>query len=245
MRVVDAERVAFATVSGSPAPASSHQDTLKGSPSERKIQAPSLEGNPSLDPPAALSLTPMSPTAADANLMARVALGEPAARALLVRRLLRRVQRLCQALLRDAHNAQDAAQVSTLEILHSARSFRGESSLERWADRITVRTALRMSRTEKRAQRLPIDAEPRAISPAAGEEAILAQEYLGRLSERQRSVLVLRHVFEYSIEEIAEIAGISPNTVKDRLLRGRGLMRKMLRCEQLLLDAPSKDTDDL
>lgn len=186
----------------------------------------------------------MSPTVDDAELMARVALGEPAAQALLVRRLLRRVQRLCRALLRNGHDAQDAAQVSMLEIFQSARSFRGDSSVERWADRITVRTALRTSRSEKRAQRLPVDLELRRTSAAAGEETVLAQEYLGRISERQRTVLILRHGFEYSIEEIAELAGISPNTVKDRLLRGRGLMRKMVRREQFLLEAPAKESDE-
>lgn len=186
----------------------------------------------------------MSPTADDAELMARVAAGEPTARALLVRRLLRRVQRLCRALLRNGHDAQDAAQVSILAILHSARGFRGDSSLERWADRVTVRTALRMSRTEKRAQRLPIDADARGTSPAVGEQSVLAQEYLSRISERQRTVLILRHGFEYSIEEIAELAGISENTVKDRLLRGRGVVRKMLRREQLLLEMTSQEAND-
>lgn len=182
----------------------------------------------------------MSPTD-DAKLMTRVALAERAAQATLVRRLLGRVQRLCRALLRNAHDAQDAAQVSMLEIFHAARGFRGDSSVERWADRITVRTAIRMARTEKRAQRMPVDLEPMPTSAAAGEETVLAQEYLGRISERQRTVLILRHGFEYSIEEIAEMAGISANTVKDRLLRGRGLMRKMLRREQLLLDTQAKE----
>jgi RNA polymerase sigma-70 factor, ECF subfamily len=180
----------------------------------------------------------------DAELMTRVALGEPAAQRQLVRRLLPRVQRLCRALLRNRHDAQDAAQVSVLEIIQSARSFRGDSSLERWADRVTVRTALRTSRTEKRAQHAPVDVESERTSAAAGEDAVLAQEYLGRISERQRTVLILRHGFEYSIDEIAELAGISPNSVKDRLLRGRGLMRKMLRREELLLETSAKEADD-
>ena len=177
---------------------------------------------------------PISATADDVELMARVARAEPAAQRSVVRRLLGRVQRLCRALLRNTHDAQDAAQLSMLEILRSARSFRGDSSLERWSDRITVRTALRASRSEKRAQRTPIDAEPERVNRAVGEDVVLAQEYLLRLSERQRTVLVLRHAFEYSIDEIAELSGISANTVKDRLLRGRGLMRKMFRREQLL-----------
>jgi DNA-directed RNA polymerase specialized sigma24 family protein len=51
-------------------------------------------------------------------------------------------------------------------------------------------------------------------------------------------VLVLRHGFEYSIDEIAELTGVSPNTVKDRLLRAREAIRRIIRREQLL-DAAS------
>jgi RNA polymerase sigma factor (sigma-70 family) len=76
------------------------------------------------------------------------------------------------------------------------------------------------------------------VSAPIGEDAVLAQEYLLRVSERQRTVLILRHGFEYSIDEIADLTGISPNTVKDRLLRGRSLMRKMFRREEFLLDMP-------
>ena len=47
----------------------------------------------------------------------------------------------------------------------------------------------------------------------------------GRLAEfslRQvLAELAPRAGFEYSIDEIADLTGISPNTVKDRLLRGR------------------------
>lgn len=82
------------------------------------------------------------------------------------------------------------------------------------------------------------------MTAAEGEDAVLAQEYLLRVSERQRTVLILRHSFEYSIDEIAALAGISANTVKDRLLRGRGLMRKMFRREQLLLDLPAPEVDE-
>lgn len=184
----------------------------------------------------------MSSPVDDVELMARVAGGEAAAQLILARRLLGRVQRLCRALLRNPHDAQDAAQVSMLEILQSARGFRGDSSPERWADRITVRTTLRAARNEKRVQRTPVEAEPERVSAPTGEHAVLAQEYLLRLSERQRTVLILRHGLEYSIDEIADLTGISANAVKDRLLRGRSLMRKMFRREEFLLDMPFKET---
>ena len=112
----------------------------------------------------------------DAELMSRVALEEPAAQRILVRRLLGRVQRLCRALLRNGHDAHDSAQLSLLEIFQSARSFRGDSSVERWADRITVRTALRASRAERRAQRPPLDVETGRTSAASGVDVVLAQE---------------------------------------------------------------------
>jgi len=167
--------------------------------------------------------------------MARVALGEPGAQRVLVGRLLHRVDKLCRVLLRNVRDAEDARQLSMLEILKAAHNFRGESSVERWADRITVRTALRAVAAERRAQMMPLEPELSSTNRDAGESVVLAQEYLHGLSERQRTVLILRHVLDYSIEEIATMEGISANSVKDRLLRGRGIMRRMFRRDQLLV----------
>lgn len=168
----------------------------------------------------------------DRELMAQVALGDPVAQRVLVRRVLRRIERVCRALLRNRQDAEDATQLAVMEVLKSARSYRGESSLERWCDRITARTALRAAAHERRAQRAPIDDDPR-VTPATGEQALIARQYLGQVSERQRAVLVLRHGLEYSVDEIAEISGISPNTVKDRLLRGRTALRRLFRRDHL------------
>ncbi|MDQ2642985.1 MAG: RNA polymerase sigma factor [Myxococcota bacterium] len=169
----------------------------------------------------------MPSNADDVRFMALVAAGDSEAQRALVRRLLRRIQRLCRALLRNQHDAEDAAQLSVLEVLKSARNYRGESSLERWTDRITVRTTLRAAASERRAHGAPLEGEV-GVTHGNIEHSLLAGECLDRLSERQRSVLILRHGLEYSIEEIAELFGISPNTVKDRLLRGRSALRREL-----------------
>jgi RNA polymerase sigma-70 factor (ECF subfamily) len=60
-------------------------------------------------------------------------------------------------------------------------------------------------------------------------------EYLGELPETRRVALVLRHVMGYSVEEIAELTEVSPNTVKDRLHHAREHVRKTLRRELGLL----------
>jgi RNA polymerase sigma-70 factor (ECF subfamily) len=168
----------------------------------------------------------------DVELMGRVARGDADAQRQVARRLFGRVERLCRSMLRNSEEALDARQVSIVEILRSAHGFRGASSLERWADRITVRTALRLAASERRARGTPVELERDTTHPTH-ESALLARQYLDALSERQRLVVVMRHSLEYSIEEIAEMTGISQNAVKDRLLRARGNMRRMCRREQL------------
>src|SRR5688572_31980091 len=121
----------------------------------------------------------MHSTADDIELMAQVARGDAAAQRTLVRRLLRRIERVCRALLRNRYDADDAVQLSVLEILKSAGNYRGESSLERWVDRITARTALRAVASERRAHRPPIEEEER-IAPANAEQSLLASQYLDR-----------------------------------------------------------------
>jgi RNA polymerase sigma-70 factor (ECF subfamily) len=147
------------------------------------------------------------------------------------------------ALLGNPRDAEDAAQCIMLEILGSAGTFRGDS-LVAWADRIAVRTAMRHARDRRiRAARYDRDADVESIGTAAPvpedthtiPRPIL--EYLSELPEARRTALVLRHVMDYSIAEIAELTGVSPNTVKDRLLQAREQVRKRIR-RDLVLTSP-------
>jgi DNA-directed RNA polymerase specialized sigma24 family protein len=52
-------------------------------------------------------------------------------------------------LIRCAYDADDATQVALVEILKAAPSYRGESSLEAWADRIAVRVAIGVARERR------------------------------------------------------------------------------------------------
>lgn len=173
----------------------------------------------------------------DARL-AQEAATDPVARDALARRLGPRVRRLSASLLRSAHDAEDAAQHALLEIVRSAPTFRGESTLEAWADRIAVRTAIRLARARRLASvRSEGSVDPDELpgpAPAGNVGETLPRSivaYLDELPEARRTVLVLRHAMGYSIQEIAEYTGVSPNTVKDRLLAARDQVRKMVRRE--------------
>jgi RNA polymerase sigma-70 factor (ECF subfamily) len=168
----------------------------------------------------------------DLELMALVAAGDACAQRTLVERLMRRTQRLALVLLRQRADASDASQTSLLEILRSAHTYRGDSPLERWADRIVVRTSLRLA--GKRRRVVDGDSEALAIVAATPDESPLVVEaYLRGLPGPQRVAVILRHVYDCSVDEIADLTGVSPNTVKDRLLRGRETIRRSIRREDL------------
>src|SRR5689334_14201723 len=86
----------------------------------------------------------------DLALMKLVAGGDAHAQRVLAHRLAPRVQRVARRLLANRADADDAAQVALMEILRSAQSYREEASIERWADRIAVRTSLRQVREQRR-----------------------------------------------------------------------------------------------
>lgn len=178
------------------------------------------------------------------RLVSLAAEGDTAAQEHLVALLRRRVKTISFAVLGHAQDAEDATQNALLEILHSASNYRG-GSLNAWADRIAVRAAARHARKRRvRAAKEIAGFEAEAFSSAAltlpADHSIPRPvlEYLEELPETRRTVLVLRHVLEYSIAEIAEITEASPNTVKDRLLAARAQMRRNVRRDVALGTSP-------
>lgn len=167
-------------------------------------------------------------TTADLALMRAVVDGDHRSRHDLMRRLLPRAQRLCQALLRNGTDAKDASQSALLQVLRSAHTYRGECSIEHWSDRIVTRTALRWIAAERRSRQEPL-ADDTNAEHGASQPRVLLRECLNRLPEPQRTTLLLRAGFEYSVEEIASLTDVSPNTVKDRLTRARQTLRALVR----------------
>ncbi len=169
----------------------------------------------------------------DLALMASVARREPAAERALVERLSSRVRRLSKMLAGTLVDADDAAQISLLEILRSASGFRVAMSLERWADRITVRTTRRLMRREIErkgllARWVAPGSLPWGRKDSSFSEPVGLDTFLDRLAPERREALVLRHALEYSVEEIAELTGAPIGTVKDRLVSARKQLRRAL-----------------
>ena len=178
------------------------------------------------------------------ELVERALAGSPHARRQIVDQLSRRVRGIALSILGSAMDVEDATQSIFLELFQSLPSFKGENLLP-WADSIAVRTAVKHARNRRvrSARNASVDPEELTSDPANPAEHGVPRaviEYLGELPETRRVALVLRHVMGYSVEEIAELTEVSPNTVKDRLVQAREQVRKTLRRELGLLPLGSK-----
>lgn len=179
-----------------------------------------------------------NPGAATEPDLARAAsTGDPRAQRLLLEGLLERVRVTVRYLSGDHRDQEDWVQLALLEILAAAGSFRGESSLAVWADRIAVRCAMRQLKLRRnRDARVvldPADGTPPPEALARDEHQRLALRrrlavHLGALKPELRAAVVLKLVHGYSVGEIAGMTDLPPNTVRDRLARGRQLLRRRL-----------------
>jgi RNA polymerase sigma-70 factor, ECF subfamily len=178
---------------------------------------------------------------ADVDLTRAAAGGDPNARRALVDRLFDRVRRTASYLSRDAADAEDLAQTALVRILGSAGGFEGESSLERWADRVTVLTAAKeLEKRERRARLFAArwDARSDDAGPEHEVEANRIRAGLvaafGRLSAPHRAAMALHYINGYGLAEVAELVDAPLNTVRGRLRAGREHLRKIIAADPLL-----------
>src|SRR4051812_1197653 len=90
------------------------------------------------------------PTHSDAELVARVAAGDPHAFALLMRRHNRMLFRAARSILRDDSEAEDALQDAYLLAFRGITQYRGEAKVSTWLTRIVVNEAIARSRKRAR-----------------------------------------------------------------------------------------------
>ncbi len=185
-----------------------------------------------------------NPAQYEQRLIERVREGEREVFYELIRPYEQRVYATAFAILRNEADADDCAQEAVLKAFKHIRQFRGEAKFSTWLIQITVNEA-RMRRRKERADLIePIDKDtgeenytPRDFAdwreiPSEVLERKEVREKLGEalvsLGQIYREVFVLRDMEQLSIEETAKVLGITPATVKTRLLRARLMLRDLL-----------------
>jgi RNA polymerase sigma-70 factor (ECF subfamily) len=133
-------------------------------------------------------------------------------------------------------DVDDALQDSLLAFTRALPAWRGDTNLRRYALRIGIRTALAARRQERQRRGIfddhvrasePLTAPPR--SPSDESLALRRREafraLLDDLPEAQAEALALRVVFEYSLDEVAQVTGAPINTVRSRVRVGLETLR--------------------
>jgi RNA polymerase sigma-70 factor, ECF subfamily len=178
--------------------------------------------------------------ASDVAIASAAQRGDARAEAILLRRVVPHARVIARTIL-PAADADDGFQVALMRIFDGLSSYRGQGSLDGWARRVATHACLRLrEQNVRRAQLVDphAEAEPVSMPSPAGRlgEGLPrhVMEYLQELPEVQRQVLVLRHVLDYSVAEIAEMVGAPIDTVKSRLLYARRALRKSIRRDRIL-----------
>jgi RNA polymerase sigma factor (sigma-70 family) len=139
---------------------------------------------------------------------------------------------VCQSVLRNHADAEDAFQAVFLALSANARSVRTPAALAGWlhaaACRVARKARLSRQRRQHREARTP---SPRNLAPpdpswAEVREAI--HEEVNRLPERYRAAVVLFYLTGLKQDEVGAALGLSKDGAKKRLERGRSLLRAAL-----------------
>ena len=160
-------------------------------------------------------------------------------------RLFSRVRAIVLYMAPGHRDADDMIQRALIEVLRASSSYRGECSLERWADRIISRTVMRtLKRRRKKDFFVQSGAEPdesgvdefQEVAVSRGRTRKRLKIILDKLSEKRRVVVVLHWMHGYTVAEIAEIVDAPVNTVRDRLHKGKRKLKKWIKKDPVLCD---------
>ena len=145
-----------------------------------------------------------------------------------------RPQLLSQAthIVGDQDDAEDVVQESLLRLLVHRREWEHYSSLEALCRTVVHHQAIDfLRRTRPRAE---IEEADRLLAPSTEDEIehaevqALLTSAIDSLPTKQRLIFRLKEVEGYEVEEIARIAGLSPEAIYNNLSRARSALRSRL-----------------
>ncbi|TNM42892.1 RNA polymerase sigma factor [Nocardioides albidus] len=140
------------------------------------------------------------------------------------RRLVVQMYAICG----DLADAEDAVQEAFITALRKQWTFRSVDNPEAWLRTVALRRLHRGWRhlaVVRRHQGLDRGPEPAA---GVGPEHVALVDALAHLDPAQREVVVLHHLADLSVAEIADQLGVPQGTVKSRLGRGRQRLGELL-----------------
>lgn len=159
----------------------------------------------------------------------------------LVRLHDRRILQVAHGIMGNMQDAYDAYQEGVIRAYRKLHTFRSDSSFGTWLTRIVINQSLNMKKKWHRKHSISLDEAGQTShalfedSQARADEMLLSHELsveiresLDLLSDRERSVFVLKHMHGYRLREIAIMIDCAEGTVKNYLFRATQKLREAL-----------------
>ncbi|MEU4378809.1 SigE family RNA polymerase sigma factor [Micromonospora echinofusca] len=137
------------------------------------------------------------------------------------------LRRTAYLLCRDWHTADDLVSITLGKLYRAWPRVRAAENVDAYVRRVLTRVWLderrRPWRRERSTDEVPDGAAPDSEPDLADRELLL--ELLGKLPERRRAVVVLRFYCDLSVEDTAQILGVTTGTVKSQAARALESLR--------------------
>jgi RNA polymerase sigma-70 factor, ECF subfamily len=186
-------------------------------------------------------------TSEEAILVRRVQAKDEMAFKEIVERYQTKVFSIIYGILRNHNDAEDIAQQVFAKIYFSIGNFDFRSSLLTWIYKITVNECYDYLR-KKRVRKLVYESDFSEEDSLQMENSQTARDHkvpvdetleqrdlllklLSKISEEDRSLMLMKEVEGHSVEELAEMTGMNENTIKVKLFRTR---QKLVKAAQRL-----------
>lgn len=176
----------------------------------------------------------------DRELLAALQAGQEAALDELITRKSGPLLQLAYRILGDREEARDVVQVAFFRIWEHRARFDDRFSPNTWIYRIVNNLAIDHLRSRQSRERSvePVRQHLRQVADGrshgflaslqGGEVMAIFKELAAELTEKQRSVFLLRELEGLSSQEVAEIVGCQESTVRNHLFNARRVLRKAL-----------------
>jgi len=185
-------------------------------------------------------------TSADDAVVRRARMGDVAAFEMLVDSRIDRCYRLACSILANEADAADATQDALVSAWRQLPRLRDPGAFDGWLNRIVANAALKARRHRTRLREVSVAPafpgdEPSQLEAPRDTRARTDQDQLvdndaitrafDRLRPQDRMILVLHHVEERPVAEIARSLGIPVGTAKWRLHAARQALEKAMEAE--------------
>lgn len=169
------------------------------------------------------------------ELVKRAKKGEISAFAQLVEIYEKEIITYCYYIIRNKEEAKDLAQEAFLKAFLNLKSLRNEKDFKYWLLRIARNSCFKKMRRMKIEKKLIEKEEEKTTSIIdeliEDDRKNKIMNSLNKLNAKDKEIIILRDIQDFSYDEISKILKISMSSVKVRLFRARKNLKKLIEDE--------------